>query len=271
VTVLHDLSEIVDLRRYPIDSLGTSAAASLLDHVHSSLDEAGACDLPGFLLPDAVARSVTDAEKNRDRAFRMDHRHDVEFSNATLADLAADDVRRHHVRTAKGGVPYDLISDTSPVRHLFESDVMLAFIAAALGAPSLHRMADPLGALNVMFYESGDELGWHFDRAGFVVTLLLQGPESGGAFEYVPMLRTEDDANPLGVAALLAGSRTDVRTTAGEPGTLALFRGHLSPHRVTPVGGVRPRINAVLAYSRQADHRLDVAGQMRFYGRTSSI
>ena len=34
---------------------------------------------------------------------------------------------------------------------------------------------------------------------------------------------------------------------SGAAGTLALFRGHLSPHQVTAVTGARPRINAVLS------------------------
>ena len=56
-----------------------------------------------------------------------------------------------------------------------------------------------------MYYLPGDELGWHFDGADFVVTLLLQAPEAGGAFEFAPMLRSEDDRNDEGVRALLAG------------------------------------------------------------------
>ncbi|MCP4981619.1 MAG: hypothetical protein GY935_14130 [Gammaproteobacteria bacterium] len=35
-------------------------------------------------------------------------------------------------------------------------------------------------------------------------------------------------------------------------GTLSLFRGHYSLHRVTPVKGKRQRIQAILGYSRQA-------------------
>jgi hypothetical protein len=55
---------------------------------------------------------------------------------------------------------------------------------------------------------------------------------------------------------------------SGEAGTLALFRGHFSPHRVTPVEGSRLRINAVLSFADAPGHRLHAAAYPLFYGRT---
>ena len=111
-----------------------------------------------------------------------------------------------------------------------------------------------------MFYGEGDELGWHVDNADFVVTLMLQPSTSGGAFEYVPMLRSADDPNPDGVRALLSGDRAGVRALSPAPGTPALFRGRLSPHRVTPISGSIPRINAVLFLRIQARRRAQRGG-----------
>jgi hypothetical protein len=107
-----------------------------------------------------------------------------------------------------------------------------------------------------MVYEPGDELGWHFDNADFVVTVMLQPARRGGAFEHVPLLRTPADRNPHGVRALLAGGRSGVRTIIPAAGTLALFRGRLGPHRVTPITADTARINATLAYARTPDTRL---------------
>ena len=118
-----------------------------------------------------------------------------------------------------------------------------------------------------MFYGEGDELGWHVDNADFVVTLMLQPSISGGAFEYVPMLRSADDPSPHGVRALLTGDRAGVRELSPAPGTLALFRGRLSPHRVTPVSGPIPRINAVLSYASQPGAMLSAAARRIFFGR----
>jgi hypothetical protein len=118
-----------------------------------------------------------------------------------------------------------------------------------------------------MFHDPPDELAWHFDNADFAVTVMLQPALAGGVFEFVPMLRTPEDANPEGVRRLLDGDRAGVRTLQGRAGTLALFRGHLSPHRVTPAEGARARINAVLSYSTAPNAMLSPSARALFYGR----
>jgi hypothetical protein len=99
------------------------------------------------------------------------------------------------------------------------------------------------------------------------VTLALQPAAAGGVFEFVPMLRTPDDPNPGAVRRLLTGERAGIRTLRGAAGTLALFRGHLSPHRVTPVEGSTCRINVVLAYATVPDARLSEHARQLFYNR----
>jgi hypothetical protein len=262
------LRDLVDLDRYPIDRLDDGAGQALVERCRAALRGVGACDLPGFLRPEAVRAAVESARSLHDRAYRTEQTHDIEFSGLDPDALGPDDPRRTRIRSAKEGTAFDHIPPDSPVRIVYESAEMLAFVGAALEVDPIYTSDDPLGAMNYMYFRAGDELGWHFDNSDFVVTLLLQAPEAGGVFEYVPMLRGEDDRNDDGVRALLAGDRTAVRTMSGEPGTLALFRGHWSPHRVTPVEGSRPRLNAVLSYARTPGQRLGAETYRLFYGRT---
>ena len=261
------LDQIVDLDSYPIDRLDSPAGGALIARARAALHGDGACDLPGFLQAAALDRAVESALAVRDRAFRTEQTHDIEFSGLDAASLAGDDPRRTPVRSAKEGTAFDGIPADSPVRALYESPEMLRMIASVLEIDPLHRSDDPLGALNFMYYRPGDELGWHFDNADFVVTLLLQAPEAGGTFEYAPMLRSEHDRNDEGVRALLGGDRRRIRTMSSSPGTLAVFRGRLSPHRVTPVEGTRMRVNAVLSYATAPGHRLRPETYRLFYGR----
>ena len=258
--------EAVDVERYPIHDLDGAAGRALLERCRAELAELGACDLPGFLAAGAVRRIVSEIPSWDAAPHRTETTHNIEFSGGE-SDLAEDNPLRIQVRSAKSLIAYDQIPPSSLLRDVYESDALTEFVGASLGVHPIHRQADEIGALNVMTYGPGDELGWHFDNADFVVTLMLQASEAGGAFEYVPMLRNPSDDNPDGVAALLGGDRTAVRTMSPEPGTLALFRGHYSPHRVTPISGRRPRINAVLAYADNPDARLTPSARRIFFGR----
>src|SRR6478672_13259697 len=233
--------DTVDLERYPIDDLDGPAGRALVARCRAELAAVGACDLPGFLERRAIEQIVAEIPRWGATPHRTETTHNIEFSGGE-AELADDDPLRLQVRSAKSLIAYDEIPDASPLRAVYESDALTAFVGAALDVEPLFRQSDEIGALNVMLYDSGDELGWHFDNADFVVTLMLQAPLAGGAFEYVPMLRSPGDDNDEDVRALLAGTSDRVRTMSGAPGTLALFRGHWSPHRVTPVEGNQMRV-----------------------------
>ena len=131
-------------------------------------------------------------------------------------------------------------------------------------------MADPLGRINVMAYHEGEQLNWHFDRAEFTTTVLLQAPRSGGEFQYRCALRSESDPNYEGVARLLADQDERVQTLPLQPGTLNVFKGKNTTHRVTPVEGDRPRIVAVFSYYETPGFTMSDAERFGFYGRTAA-
>jgi len=72
--------------------------------------------------------------------------------------------------------------------------------------------------------------------------------------------------NHAAVADLLDGkTQPDVLTM--EPGTLVLFRGRNSIHRVSPNESDTTRMLAVLAYNSKAGVELSESARMTFYGR----
>jgi hypothetical protein len=132
---------------------------------------------------------------------------------------------------------------------LYEWDPLKTFVGTVLDRLPLYRYADPLGALNVATMYEGDELGWHFDLTDFVVSIALQSSDDGGHFEAAPRVRMADDERYDDVAAVLRGEADDrVETIPMTPGTLMLFEGRYSLHRVTPIRGDVPRHVALLAY-----------------------
>lgn len=84
---------------------------------------------------------------------------------------------------------------------------------------------------------------------------MLQKAEAGGAFEYAPFIRHDDDENYSAVQALFEGSDEAAGLAKEVPmdaGTLNVFRGNRSLHRVTTVtSSARPRVMALLAYDKQ--------------------
>jgi alkylated DNA repair dioxygenase AlkB len=262
-------ADVVDLDTYPIHDLAGARGRALVERCREELSGTGVCSLPGFIRRTAVNRMVEIADAIAGRAWQSDQQHTIYFEQV---DESADpgDPRRRTVRSAKHGIAYDYIPTDAPLRRLYESDDMTAFIAAALGKERLYRSADPLDALQITAFEPGDELGWHFDNSEFSMTVMYQPADSGGEFVYVPALRSDEHPNYAEIAKVLAGDESRVRVMHNEPGTLAFFHGHHALHRVTPVTGSRPRINSVLTYGVVPDMRLSDLTSKLFYGRTSS-
>jgi hypothetical protein len=140
-------------------------------------------------------------------------------------------------------------------------------VSEILDRRPLHRYADPLGALNLAVMGADDELGWHFDQTDFVVSVALQSADVGGDFESATRVRSVDDERYDRVAAVLAGGRDGVTSIPMRPGTLMLFEGRHSMHRVTTIAGPTPRYVALLAYDTRPDTDSSELLKLVRYGR----
>src|SRR5712672_3058194 len=176
-------ADVVDLRRYPINEPDSQACRDLVLHCRDQLRDHGVAQLAGFLTPDAVRQMIATADGLAGQAWASDQRHTVYFEPPDDA-AGGDHPRALLQHSAKKAVAYDLIPDAAPIRRLYESGDLTAFIAAVLGKQVLYRSADPLDALEIAIFGDGDELGWHFDNSEFSVTVMYQQPQAGGHFDY---------------------------------------------------------------------------------------
>jgi hypothetical protein len=172
------------------------------------------------------------------------------------------------IASSKGCICDDVVPETSPLRALYDAPAFRDFVKRVTGETALHPYADPLSSINIHYAHRGQELGWHFDNSSFAITLLIQKPEAGGRFEYVKDLRDADagEMNHDGVGAVLDG-RIAPEVLTMDPGTLVLFRGRNSMHRVSPNESDRTRMLAVLAYNAEPGVALSESARMTFYGR----
>ncbi len=166
-------------------------------------------------------------------------------------------------------VPWRTIdcTPTAPWKRSIEIPKFIRFVAEILQEPHLYPLGDPMLGLTLTFLRDGDEHGWHFDGNDFVVSLLLQDANEGGVFEFAPFVRSPEEPHFDTVAALMDG-RGELRSIRAKPGTLAIFVGKRSLHRVTPVRGKRTRIIALFSYDRVPNLVHDESTHMRTFGRT---
>lgn len=260
--------DLVDLARYPLLDLKAPAAIALARECRAQLNRTGACELPGFLKAEAVELLVREGDALSSLAYHSVAR-GTPYLEPSDPALPADHPRRILDDTSVGVVAYDQFPADSPMRRLYEWDALMAFICAALGKEKLYRYADPFGALNLAVMRDGERLHWHYDMTDFVTSIALRAAERGGDFEYVPLIRSAASENYPRVQRLLLGDNGEVVRVPMHAGTLLLFEGRNSIHRVTPIYGETTRLVALLAYDTKPGTCSSKLLQKSRYGRTA--
>jgi hypothetical protein len=261
------MMHLIDLDTYPLDRPECDAYAALVARCRERLCADGMFDLPGFLRPD-VTRAAADAVKPAmaTEAFRHARKHNVYFKDE-VDGLPQDHPALKKVETVNHTLCADQIIG-NPVLELYDWPPFAAFLAAAMGKDRLYPMVDPMARVNVQSTKDGEGLNWHFDRSEFTTTILLQAPLEGGQLEYRTNLRSADDPNYEGVAALLRGEDQGVKQAPLSAGALNVFRGVNTLHRVVPVKGPKDRIVAIFSFFDRPDVAMTVQEQIGFYGRS---
>ena len=226
------------------------------------------CILPGFLRADVIDGLVAECEA----LAPLGHFSQVSgtpYIEAPDSSYPEGHPRRIAEPTSLTAVAYDLFPNDSSIRALYQWDPLMDFIAALLGRSPLYRYADPFGALNLAVDERRRRaaLALRPDR----LRRLDRHPverRRRRLRERDAAIRSADDEHYDDVAAVLAGQAPDrVRTEPMTPGTLMVFEGRHSMHRVTPIKGDRPRYVALLAYDTKPDTDSSNRLKMVRYGR----
>ena len=262
------MRDLLDLENFPLDQPGGTAWNALVAKCKADLATDGMFNLTGFLRSDiaaAVAAQFTPMFETD--AFRHVRSHNIYFKR-DIEGLDPDHPALAQFQTSNQTLCADQFAD-GPLLAVYEWPEFATFLAAVMDKPVLYTMDDPLARVNAMSYREGQALNWHFDRSEFTTTLLLQAPDRGGAFEYRTGLRSDDDPNYEGVAAMLRGEDDQVPQLTLTPGTLNVFKGRNTAHRVTPVEGGRERIISVFSYYERPGVVFSDEERIGFYGRAS--
>ena len=258
MTTLH-----LDSNRHPITDQAYIATC------RDRLDRDGALVLRDFAAADTIRQIVAQSAPHEADAFYAGTTHNVYLTPPD--DRFADDHPfNRQVVSSKGLIADDEIASDSPLREIYDDASFRSFLCGVLGIDAIYPYADDVSSINVHFAAEGMELGWHFDNSSFAVTMLLQAPEGGAHFEYVPAVRHADAGDMAfeRVGSVLDG-REVVHTLDFAPGDLVLFRGRDAMHRVTPTEGDTTRVLVVFAYNDRPGVALSESALNTFYGRTS--
>lgn len=262
--------DFINLAKYPIHDLKDPKTRQVIALARFQLADTGAAEMPDFLTPVGLETLLNESVSLEKDAFW-----NALIGNAYL-DEPEDSLPEGHVRrlvekTSLGAVGYDQFPQTSLLRKIFEWDAFMTFIGTILELPQIYRYADPMGALNLSVMKEDDYLRWHFDQTDFVSSLSVRSAEEGGEFEYVPLIRNSDSENYETVRGLLKGDREGVVTIENLPGTLLLFQGRHSIHRVTPIRGKTSRLMGLFGYAAEPGiQSSDYLRKIR-YGRTEPV
>ena len=258
------IHDIINLQRYPITDLYGERAHMLLTACRRELQTNDLCLLPDFVRKNALQCMLDEARVLVDDAYFTEHwRATPNGAGSSESRLARE------TRASMGAIAYDRIAADSPLRVLYEWQGLAAFLAAVFDGEPLYPVADPLVACMITVFHTGDELGWHYDPNDGVVSLLLQDCSAGGAFEFAPCIRGGSSPNAADELAVLDGEYSGLISTRAAPGTLSLFNGHRSLHRVSPVDAEPPRIIALFNYAAEPDYTFDEHIHRNFFGRVA--
>ena len=259
---------MIDTDRYPIFDVGSSGYYDLTKKCQEALKKTGLCVLEGFVRGPALEKMRVEGRAAESKAF-----HSTIYGNAYLKDRNPNlpDNHTYNVEdvTSLGAVAYDQINPEEVIRRIYDSKDVLKFLGDALGRGEIFYYECPLGKINYSMMGDGDYLRWHFDQSDFVVAIPVQSCHEGGKYEYVYNVRSSENENYEEVQKVLDGDRTHVQILDTPAGSLVLFEGRYTIHRVTKIHGSQTRIMGLLGYADKPGVTSNEYLRKIRYGRTN--
>ncbi len=251
------IEQILDLETYPLDQPESAAYEHLLQTGRLALERQALFALPQLVRAEQVETMARELDDLLPLSTRYDRPRNAYVEVQPEETWPSGHPRGQKHRCAYNQVLNYQIPNDSILRQIYYWEPLAEFLRRVCGYPSFYRNECPHLALSAKIAGPGDTDGWHFDGTDVVFSLLLQAAEDGGEFEYAPYIRSPDDENYDGIERLIADPSSYALRPPMSVGTLTVFKGDLSMHRVTPVEGTRRRIVALYCYDQHAGTTFD--------------
>ena len=230
------------------------------------LDKEGILVLNDFLSVDALNLMRREALSLKHKAYRTQSEYNIYVLPEDL-NLPSTSVRNRRFISSKACIADDLIPANSSLRTIYESELFKKWICQLQELDCVFPYADNLSSININYYKAGDALDWHFDNSDFTITLLIQQCEKGGEYEYYPNMRyNENGEEDYKTAEKCLDGLIKPECNLSREGTLMIFRGNQSLHRVCPVLKGE-RILITFNYNAKSGIALSEQSRKTFFGR----
>lgn len=260
--------QVINLDRYPIQDTESPLFKAMIQRLRKKLDQQQYVVLPDFIQPTARRQAIEQVESVLHLANDNQSNRNCYLQRQPDATFPQDHPRNVFLSASTRMIAADLLPSDSPLKTLYYWDEMKKMVAGIVGVDHLYDNDDPLQPVNALVYRDGDRSSWHFDSVNaFTMTLMLQAPEQGGNFEMLPNTRSDDDQSYDRVGKVVLGDEEGIVEVGREEGSLCIFRGCNSLHRVSPVKGDRLRIMGVFVYENEPGITGDPEVNETVYGR----
>lgn len=259
------MQHILDLDRYPLDRPGTPEWQAMVDSARADLARDGMFNLPGLMRPTAIAGAISElTPRFETEAFTHARKHNIYFRKE-VDGLAPD----HPALALRETKSHTLCADQigGVVRALYDWPHFATFLAASMGKDRLHhgrqtrrreRHDLPRGRGAELAFRP---LGIHHHAA--VATPTKAAPSNTApTCAAIPI--------PITMASpACCKAEPELQSITLVPGTLNVFRGKNTAHRVTPVQGNTNRIITVFSFFDRPGVVFTPEEQIGFYGRAA--
>ena len=285
-----DYRSVVDIGLYPIHNLDGEPCQRIIRAAREKWLELGAVDLPDFVRADVRARMAAEVAPEagllaKRRLYTAPYLAQSLITSEAKAHQPSDASHplSRQFQTDIHAIAADQVPPSTLLRKLYESRTVQKFLARIIGKAELFQYDDVFQSLNIMYQHDAGQRSWHYDGSDFVTTVLVQKSDEGGEFEFAPFIRgplqgDRFDERFDAVRALFDGHYEGTLLKSNrEAGSLQLFNGQRSLHRVRAAYGPTTRITAVLSYDTKppcAQSTPSLGANVRNYGervRDSSL
>ena len=258
---MHDLRKIINYNKHPLDN------PNYVYLCKKEILENSILVLKNFLTKECLDELILEAKKLEKNAFYCSQNHTILLRQYDKS-LKSDDPLNREIVSDKGCVPHDLLNQQSKLNILYQSNIFKNFLKGVLNLKDIYPYSDTLSSINYNYYQKSQQLGWHFDKASFAITLMIQSSDKGGEFEYVSKGRnfSKNYIDKSYIKDILDRKILPQKADV-DAGTLILFYGRNYLHRVTPVESEKPRILVTLNYNEEESTMLSENARLTFFGR----